>query len=384
MKQIAENASGVPVHNDIYEGTYFLNGQARTATAERPCIFYVSQNVPVTITDLPEEGVVNGEAVTFKYYAVETEIEGFVPDAPPAVAQGTYTITNSAAPETSRTTDVTVEKKWSGNNAESIGGVKFKLIQEKAEVPERSFYPFVIRLRDQDGVIRQDDVVLYVKHNTSLDIPVLGTGSLEGSKVWLEAVSKSNGESFQVTSIVSPRSIVLRISGLSGDDYKWGEDWNLGTITVYNDRGEMSDTPATFIDELNSDDSTKLEYSDSTVEYIVNMPEKGVSETIGLSTTDYAGEWKTTLNNLPYYDRGEDGKYYAATGSKGYRWLEAEMVKELGKEENIDRSYYEEMVNAAVEDISKYGDFEWFASDDPYVPPMYQDGEPIYLEELPF
>ena len=329
LMQIAENASGVPVHNDIYEGTYFLNGQARTATAERPCIFYVSQNVPVTITDLPEEGVVNGEAVTFKYYAVENEIEGFVPDAPPAVAQGTYTITNSAAPETSRTTDVTVEKKWSGNNAESIGGVKFKLIQEKAEVPERSFYPFVIRLRDQDGVIRQDDVVLYVKHNTSLDIPVLSTGSLEGSKVWLEAVSKSNEESFQVTSIVSPRSIVLRISGLSGDDYKWGEDWNLGTITVYNDRGEMSDTPATFIDELNSDDSTKLEYSDSTVEYIVNMPEKGVSETIGLSTTDYAGEWKTTLNNLPYYDRGEDGKYYAYR----YRVAEVSIIDPETKEE---------------------------------------------------
>ncbi len=82
--------------------------------------------------------------------------------------------------------------------------------------------------------------------------------------------------------------------------------------------------------------------------------------------------------------REKDGKYYAATGSKGYRWLEAEMVKEFGKEEHIDRSYYEEMVSAAVEDISKYGDFEWFVSDDPYVPPMYQDGEPIYLEELPF
>ena len=82
--------------------------------------------------------------------------------------------------------------------------------------------------------------------------------------------------------------------------------------------------------------------------------------------------------------REKDGKYYAATGSKGYRWLEAEMVKEFGREEHIDRSYYEEMVNAAVEDISKYGDFEWFVSDDPYVPPMYQDGEPIYLEELPF
>ncbi|MGE5418511.1 MAG: DUF5906 domain-containing protein, partial [Accumulibacter sp.] len=34
--------------------------------------------------------------------------------------------------------------------------------------------------------------------------------------------------------------------------------------------------------------------------------------------------------------REKDGKYYAATGSKGYRWLEAEMVQQLGKEKDID------------------------------------------------
>lgn len=65
--------------------------------------------------------------------------------------------------------------------------------------------------------------------------------------------------------------------------------------------------------------------------------------------------------------REKDGKYYAATGSKGYRWLESEMVKELGKEDDIDRSYYDKLVDDAVETISKYGDFEWFVSDDPYI-----------------
>ena len=64
--------------------------------------------------------------------------------------------------------------------------------------------------------------------------------------------------------------------------------------------------------------------------------------------------------------REKDGKYYAATGSKGYRWLESEMVKELGKEEDIDRSYYDKLVDQAVKDISEYGDFEWFVSDDSY------------------
>lgn len=66
--------------------------------------------------------------------------------------------------------------------------------------------------------------------------------------------------------------------------------------------------------------------------------------------------------------RKQGDKYAAATGSKGYRWLESDMVKELGKESDIDRSYYNKLVDDAVEAISKYGDFEQFVSDDPYIP----------------
>lgn len=65
--------------------------------------------------------------------------------------------------------------------------------------------------------------------------------------------------------------------------------------------------------------------------------------------------------------REKDGKYYAAPGTKGYRWLESEMVRELGKEDCIDRSYYDALVDDAVDAISKYGDFEWFVSDEPSV-----------------
>ena len=62
--------------------------------------------------------------------------------------------------------------------------------------------------------------------------------------------------------------------------------------------------------------------------------------------------------------REKDGKYHAVSGTKGYRWLESEMVKELGKESDIDRLYYDRMVDEAVDTISKYGDFEWFVSND--------------------
>lgn len=68
--------------------------------------------------------------------------------------------------------------------------------------------------------------------------------------------------------------------------------------------------------------------------------------------------------------REAGGKYSAASGTKGYRWMESEMVSSLNRQDDIDRSYYEKLVNDAVETISQYGDFEWFRSDDRYdVPP---------------
>ena len=62
--------------------------------------------------------------------------------------------------------------------------------------------------------------------------------------------------------------------------------------------------------------------------------------------------------------REKDGKYYSVTGTKGYRWLESETVLNSNKQDDIDRSYYNKLVDEAVEDISKYGDFEWFISED--------------------
>lgn len=62
--------------------------------------------------------------------------------------------------------------------------------------------------------------------------------------------------------------------------------------------------------------------------------------------------------------RKKDDKYYAATGSKGFRWLESEMVRQLGKEKEIDRRYYRKLVDDAVDAISKFGDFEEFVSED--------------------
>ena len=63
--------------------------------------------------------------------------------------------------------------------------------------------------------------------------------------------------------------------------------------------------------------------------------------------------------------REKDGKYYAATGSKGYRWLESETLKDIDNWHDIvDDSYYLKQVDQAIVDISKFGDAEWFTAED--------------------
>lgn len=76
--------------------------------------------------------------------------------------------------------------------------------------------------------------------------------------------------------------------------------------------------------------------------------------------------------------------YAAVTGSKGFRWIESEMVKELGKEADIDRTYYNNLVDEAVKSLSSYGDFERFIADEPFVSDNVRAGEPYENETMPF
>ncbi len=64
--------------------------------------------------------------------------------------------------------------------------------------------------------------------------------------------------------------------------------------------------------------------------------------------------------------REKNGKYSSAESAKDYRWLEAEIVEHLNKQDDIDKSYYISQVDKAVETISKFCDFEQFVSDSPF------------------
>lgn len=68
--------------------------------------------------------------------------------------------------------------------------------------------------------------------------------------------------------------------------------------------------------------------------------------------------------------REAGGKYSVASGTTGFRWMESEMVTALHRESDIDRGYYDKLVDDAIATISQYGDFEWFQSEDRFdVPP---------------
>ena len=58
-----------------------------------------------------------------------------------------------------------------------------------------------------------------------------------------------------------------------------------------------------------------------------------------------------------------DGRMSAATGTKGYRWLESEYALVSNARSHIDKRYHENLAQQAINDISKYGDYQWFVED---------------------
>lgn len=83
--------------------------------------------------------------------------------------------------------------------------------------------------------------------------------------------------------------------------------------------------------------------------------------------------------------RRKDNSYSAVVGSKGYRWKESSIVKNLNAEDIIDISYFRKIVDEAIETISKYGDIYDFLEDydDPDAPSEPDDGILIGMDDCP-
>lgn len=84
--------------------------------------------------------------------------------------------------------------------------------------------------------------------------------------------------------------------------------------------------------------------------------------------------------------RVDGEKKSAVTGTKDYLWMESEMVKNLGKEDDIDISYYEDIAHDAMWDIIALGDYSSFVNTEK---PFVKEDAPVSKEaevplELPF
>jgi len=82
--------------------------------------------------------------------------------------------------------------------------------------------------------------------------------------------------------------------------------------------------------------------------------------------------------------RNKDESYSAVVGTKGYRWKESNVVKDLC-EDQIDISYFRKIVDDAIDAISGYGDIYDFLDDydDPDAPSEPEEGMLIGMDDCP-
>lgn len=76
--------------------------------------------------------------------------------------------------------------------------------------------------------------------------------------------------------------------------------------------------------------------------------------------------------------RQNGDKWTAVGGTKGYRWMEAEVFKNTRSDEDIDYGYFERLVDNAKAHIMEYTDFSWFVSN-----VSYQEALPFHDKANP-
>jgi energy-coupling factor transporter ATP-binding protein EcfA2 len=77
------------------------------------------------------------------------------------------------------------------------------------------------------------------------------------------------------------------------------------------------------------------------------------------------GRFVPVLNDGGTLYRVKDDRYYAVAGTKGYRWIDAEIAKTM-PDLKIDLSYFENLKNEAIQTIEQFGSFEEFVNWAPF------------------
>ena len=167
----------------------------------------------------------------------------------------------------------------------------------------------------------------------------------------------------------------------------------LAEIALRKDIGKLISKKNTSTDE---NEIAKLEHTIEKKKGLLNPAYKDMSfEELDLSAHDYKFVGKVGLfcpmkpghgGELLREQVKSDGTMgmNAVVGTDGYLWMESEDVEREHLEEYINIDYYENLVQDAIKNISQYGDYEWFVSNDPYQAPVYINGVPDYSTGVPF
>ena len=76
--------------------------------------------------------------------------------------------------------------------------------------------------------------------------------------------------------------------------------------------------------------------------------------------------WLDEKDVVDEKDSKKFNKFASVTGAKGYRWKEAELIKD-DFESQIDMIYYNNMADEAKNHIMEFCDYDLFVSDDDYI-----------------
>ena len=109
-------------------------------------------------------------------------------------------------------------------------------------------------------------------------------------------------------------------------------------------------------------DASTIEYLDFKCYLLPNYAGGGTTFTLpwsAASATSNATRWGIAVRRVAD-DADGNKKLYSVAGTKGYQWLEADVVRGLDRMEDVDLSYFDKLVESAVDNIGRFGDFAEF------------------------
>lgn len=157
-------------------------------------------------------------------------------------------------------------------------------------------------------------------------------------------------------------------------------DFNEGLPDVSSEETELAKREHNRNNQNGKQDKLSDDYKSYSDEELENIIAKGHNYSF-VGRVGYFCPIRSGCNAGIMY-RLNNGKYYAVTGTKGYRWFEAEYVRKMHKEDEVDMNYCRTLAEKAIDSINAFGSFERFID---LTSPYYSDDseDDVPWNELP-